>query len=145
MFCGYLLSPACSFDRDGLSMINSGVRILGIVLVTYLTGCVTHQDTPKEKTCKLQCERQFVHCTDICQNNCPDCSINATKAAAKSYQNYINEICVRGGVVTRTLQSYRDPLKCRKPTCNCLGDLEVCMQSCYGEIHKSLTVARACC
>jgi hypothetical protein len=42
------------------------------------------------------------------------------------------------------LNSYRDPLQCRKVTCNCHADYQVCIQSCSGVIHKQLRVASAC-
>jgi hypothetical protein len=41
--------------------------------------------------------------------------------------------------VSRDLNSYRDPLQCRKVTCDCLADNNVCKASCRGLTPQVLT------
>lgn len=68
-------------------------------------------------------------------------SINS---AMKSYGRYVHEQEVQGGMVIQELKSYRDPLQCRKVSCNCMADYNVCVQGMSGIIHKRLQVNPAC-
>ncbi len=95
--------------------------------------------------CKSLCFERFDSCKKSCRDSCPNCSLSAYQRAAMNYTKYVHEQKVEGQIIARELNSYRDPLQCRKTTCNCLADYEECKQSFEGIIHKRLQVGPACC
>ncbi|KTC66138.1 acyltransferase (plasmid) [Legionella adelaidensis] len=121
-------------------------RLLWCFLFLLLASChrsveVVHYQV----ACKLVCLKKFDACINNCRDSCSNCSACSSKATANSYKQYVHEELVQGGFLVRQLNSYRDPLKCRKPTCNCKADRRVCEQSCEGVIHKRLQVPPTCC
>lgn len=44
----------------------------------------------------------------------------------------------------RELNSYRDPLQCRKVTCDCLSDFAICKKGCTGVIPTKLQAVPYC-
>ncbi|MFC3907712.1 acyltransferase [Legionella dresdenensis] len=96
------------------------------------------------KQCQASCQKKAEACHKTCRNSCALCTIHANRKAAVNYSEYVHERTVKGEVIARQLQSYRDPLQCRKTTCSCPADYQVCMQSCGGVVHKSLMVAPVC-
>ena len=114
-----------------------------------LSGCASQkaavESANKQAVCKLSCQQQFKVCNKLCHNNCRECSKSSQCSTAMNYNKYKHEQIVQGGIVGRELNSYHDPLQCRKTTCNCLADYNVCAQSCTGIIHKRLQVAPVCC
>ncbi len=109
-----------------------------------LVACV-RQDTKDLAPCKKRCERMYRVCSQVCQDNCQNCAIVSNNQTIRNHNKYKHEICVRGGVIARDLNAYRDPLKCRKTTCDCLADYQICRDSCEGIIQKRLQVAQVCC
>ena len=95
--------------------------------------------------CKKTCQIKRAACFDICDDGCKPCEFAADKRAERHYQAFKREQCVRGGTITRELQSYRDQLQCRKTSCNCQDDYQVCVQSCHGVIRKRLKIPPVCC
>lgn len=96
------------------------------------------------KQCKSMCAKRLDSCKLSCTDNCPRCSAEATHVAAVNYLNYIHEKEIEGGSILRVLKSYRDPLQCRKVTCNCSADFATCNQGCTGIIQKRLRSAPYC-
>ena len=94
--------------------------------------------------CEQACEIQARQCQKICLDSCQRCTRGADTRAAKHYALYQHQQIVQGETIALELQSYRDPLQCRKTTCNCGADYSVCRQACGGKIHKRLQVVRAC-
>ena len=86
----------------------------------------------------------FAVCKERCVDNCAICSAKADYSAIKNYDEYVHEKIIEGGTITRSLKSYRDPLQCRKVTCNCYADLSICEQTCAGIIHKQLRAVPYC-
>jgi hypothetical protein len=119
-------------------------RMSVITLWLCLSGCV-HHNTVGVAACKLSCQSRLNICNQTCDNSCLQCAAKANHSTQRSYQRYVNEQCVRGGYRVRQLQSYRDPLQCRKITCECMADYQVCLQSCTGIIRKRLQVPLTCC
>lgn len=119
------------------------------VSIVYLLGCsyqkasVVH--ARQVALCKQSCQARFDVCQKACYRDCGDCQKTADGRMVRHYGHYVHEQYVQGGIISRELKSYRDPLQCRKATCNCWADLNVCAQSCTGVIHKRLQVASACC
>ena len=118
--------------------------ILSMMLVLPL-GCTHHQASIEQKVCYVGCKQKLEACNQVCHNDCQQCSSVADHSAVTSYNRYKHEQCVQGGAIIRELQSYRDPLQCRKITCGCRADYRVCMQSCSGIIRKRLQVSPLCC
>lgn len=117
-------------------------------LVVGLSSCVTQ---PKNSTniqtkeaCQKACVTHFEGCKKKCDTNCQTCSINTYRSASSHYAQYINEKKIEGALIARDLNSYRDPLQCRKISCDCVADLNLCHQTCTGLIHKQLRVVPKC-
>ncbi|WP_081964831.1 acyltransferase [Legionella norrlandica] len=116
--------------------------IIGLSACTTLKNKITHHKSLNQ--CQQICLEHLEYCKQNCTNNCRNCSSSATISAQKNYLKYLHEIEVRGGYITRGLQSYRDPLQCRKVTCNCAADFNVCNQGCTGVIQKRLLPVPYC-
>ena len=119
------------------------------ILSLLMSACVIHRpltmNTPQFKSCIASCQTRLATCGKLCKNNCPRCKANSRCHTKKHYCKYVHEERVKGGFVARELNSYRDPLKCRKVSCNCQADYSACYQSCGGVIRKQLKVAPTCC
>ena len=127
--------------------MNSIYRAIMATLFLSLISCSHYnavQNNSNMTQCKASCVQRANMCHKVCLNNCQQCSAYAEQSAAKNYLYYQHEQYIEGGVIARDLKSYRDPLQCRKVTCNCSADYNVCIQSCGGIIHKKLQVAPIC-
>ncbi|MDP1604035.1 MAG: acyltransferase [Legionella sp.] len=113
-----------------------------------LISCTAHHTTGQVKAvfpqCKASCDARANQCYKTCRNSCTQCAAYAEQSIAESYLYYQHEQYVKGGIIARELKSYRDPLQCRKTTCNCPADYNVCMQSCGGVVRKRLQVTPVC-
>ncbi|KTC97067.1 acyltransferase [Legionella geestiana] len=122
--------------------------LTGIFSVFLLTGCVSPDKglAPSKhlSPCQKACVAELAACKKVCRNNCVNCQLGASESAMKGFERYLREQYVKGQMLTRELKSYRDPLQCRKTTCDCQADLNVCMQSCSGVIQKRLKPAPQC-
>ncbi|MDP3706405.1 MAG: acyltransferase [Legionellaceae bacterium] len=120
------------------------VRLFACFMVTLLISCSTYQQMIHHastlKACRLMCSDRLQQCAHTCQNNERNCTALANAEAAVHFNQYKHQRCVQGEIVALELQSYRDPLQCRKITCACRADYGVCTQSCKGKIHKRLQV-----
>lgn len=111
--------------------------------VLMLSSCV-HRMPPAVAACKMSCVKRAQVCNKLCHNNCKRCIIGSCRKANSHYQRYRHEQCLKGGIIARNVNSYRDPLKCRKVTCNCRADFSICVQSCTGAIKKRLQAPPLC-
>lgn len=123
-------------------------RLFYCVVLLSLLGCQgMRQNVLKERAvaqCNMTCMQHFEFCRKNCINNCPACSTASQTSAANDFEKYVHERKAEGKKVMRELNSYRDPLQCRKVTCDCLSDLTVCKQSCAGVIPKKLQTVPNC-
>ena len=130
-------------------MKQSIVRVIVCIGVMSLVACANQNMTVKQKNdlagCTIACKQRLKNCSKRCHNNCRECATATTCGVVRHYHQYVNEKSVEGGIIARELNSYRDPLQCRKITCDCWADYSVCTQSCSGLIHKRLQVPPACC
>lgn len=121
--------------------------VVGVVF-TLLMSCSTYQQAIRHaevvKACEATCSERLKTCSKTCLNHCQHCTTLANAEAAVHFNHYKHQQCVQGEIVALELQSYRDPLQCRKTTCACTADYGVCMQSCNGKIRKRLQVVTAC-
>lgn len=124
------------------------VRFFAFFMLPLLVSCATYQQTVSHmqavKACQNNCAQRLQQCNQVCRNNCLNCSVIANATAAVHFNQYKHEQCVQGKIVALELQSFRDPLQCRKTTCACRADYDVCKQSCNGLIHKKLQVVNPC-
>lgn len=124
------------------------MRIIVLVLgITVLCSCKGYSPGHAQATrvCQQHCLQAYKKCDEICHKNCEDCGTRSYRDAEARYAQYRRERCIQGGVIMRQLQSFRDPLQCRKSTCDCEADLLVCKKSCTGVIPKRLQVPSICC
>ena len=142
MTCGFYLVGLAKGQLTKIFRIFLGLSLLG------LFSCTHHlplgQSRIEVAQCQLICKQHLISCEKSCRNNCNYCETYANHKAKNRYAHYINEQDIRGGLVIRRLNSYRDPLQCRKSTCNCSTDYQVCVQSCGGVVHKLLTAPPVC-
>lgn len=124
-------------------------RITLYILTLLLVACVSHKVVVNKaidaKNCDSMCQEALRACMPVCHDNCHECSKAESRITARHYHRYLEQVSVQGQVVTRELQSYRDPLQCRKITCHCIADYNICKQACTGIIYKRLQAASACC
>ncbi len=120
-------------------------RIGAVILLLLLTSCSTYvQHVKTLKACKWQCTVIKQRCEQVCKNNCQNCTAFSNAEAAVHFNQYKHQQNIQGSIVALELQSFRDPLQCRKPTCDCTTDFSVCLQSCQGKIRKHLKVVKPC-
>lgn len=126
--------------------MNSLVRIFCCVLLLALCGCASKNvlKRPALAQCQMNCMKHFEFCSQNCVDNCPNCSRKSQRHATENFSKYVIERTIQGKKVMRELNSYRDPLQCRKVTCNCVADLMACKQGCSGVIHKRLQALPNC-
>ncbi len=128
--------------------MESSMNILSrIVLccVIFITGCTGYMKQAHERAvCKQSCQIRLLQCNKACINNCPHCCLSANQRTARSYQHYLHQQDVQGIQDMRELNSYRDPLQCRKTNCDCPTDYRTCIQTCTGKIPKRLQKAPVC-
>jgi hypothetical protein len=114
----------------------------------FLLGCqAMHQSALKAQAfqqCMMICTQHFEYCRQNCFDNCPNCSTASKIKAKKNFDKYVYERKVEGKKVMRELNSYRDPLQCRKVTCDCISDYAICKQGCTGVIPKKLQAVPYC-
>lgn len=124
------------------------IRLMLSVFFCTLISCAKSPGITQTKAefsiCKASCDKKVNKCNRLCRNNCEQCRSKVFSSTVKSYRMYVHEQRVQGFRVARELNSYRDPLQCRKITCSCPADYQVCMQSCGGVIYKQLRVASVC-
>jgi len=115
------------------------IKHIIVLFFIFVLGCTNNQNKSSNidvNGCKKQCYTQAKSCLSTCQNSCSKCRAKSQKETRNSYIDYVKEKCIEGGTIARELNSYRDPLQCRKTTCDCRADYEVCRQACTGSIHK---------
>ena len=119
-----------------------------LFIICILVSCVFSSKFTQHKLavnkCKSFCIRDSNICHKTCQDNCVACNHQAHMAARDWYQHFVKEQTVQGGMITRNINSYKDPLQCRKITCNCDVDYLICTQKCSGLIHKELQNQNLC-
>jgi len=129
-------------------MMTILARLLMCFVLICLVSCHSYQHTVEQarvlKTCKLTCKSRLQQCQQACRNNCRNCTALANTEAAVHFNQYKRQQCVQGEIVALELKSYRDPLQCRKTTCECKADYGICVQSCQGKIRKRLQAVPAC-
>lgn len=120
----------------------------GILSLSLLVACQNQRTMIKrmeQASCKMTCQKRFKICQQACHDNCQTCAMEVQKTVNRSYAQYRHEAYIQGGIDSRELNSFKDPLQCRKTSCDCRADNEVCVQSCTGIIHKNMRVPSACC
>lgn len=124
------------------------IRLLCCIFLLNLSGCVNQQKILATRNsvnqCQAICTQRFDACKMQCTNTCSRCSAASTHSSTVNYINYVHEKQIEGGIISRGLKSYRDPLQCRKVTCNCLADFMACDQGCTGVIQKRLQTVSYC-
>lgn len=123
------------------------VCLLGLIC-SLMLGCVTQKEALTRqdiRACQQRCDIQLHRCEPLCHESCKACSMTANQTTRKHYHDYVQDRFIQGRAIARQLYAYRDPLECRKASCNCQADYRVCAQACTGTIHKRLQVEPTCC
>jgi len=125
------------------------LKIFLFTAILLICSCAsTHEHDVAAQTvrsCTTLCKQQLLHCQTVCADNCKTCDFQSKKLTKQHYKRYIHERCIEGKTLIRRLQSYHDPLACRKMGCDCMADYRVCAEACHGSIHKQIQVEKACC
>lgn len=103
-------------------------------IVLCLGACVKTHDSATSRlnpgVCRSECLSILQACQAICKNNRPACERLSDVSVTRHYQQYVHQQTVQGGIIARELNAYRDPLQCRKPTCDCVADYHQCKRIC---------------
>lgn len=138
----------CRFINYGTQTMNTLLRLFCCLMFLCLSSCATQQNNAIKSSslsqCKQVCFQHLKTCSATCTDNCPACSAKSTYHSASNYSKYVHEQRIEGVFITRELNSYRDPLQCRKITCNCAADFNTCNQGCTGIIQKRLRAVPYC-
>lgn len=121
--------------------------IICLLLISTSSCSYYTQYVKKEqqlKSCHLTCLAQKDYCNKTCKNNCQECTGLAKLQASQRFKDYKKRLTVQKKVVALELQSFQDPLQCRKVTCSCQDDYRVCAQACKGKIYKNLKAKAVC-
>lgn len=124
-------------------------RLIVIFFCTILlVSCQSYegytQHRKELKSCQMHCKVMMQRCEESCRNSCENCTLLADAEAAVHFNQYKHQQQIQGSIVALELQSFRDPLQCRKTTCACRADFEMCTQACQGTIYKRLKVIPPC-
>lgn len=95
----------------------------------------------QRKLCIAHCDERFQYCKQTCDENEKLCRMKSEARAAVHFAHYQHQQKVKGQVVMEEVNVFRDPLACRKVTCDCVQDKNMCQQACRGAIHKRLQYA----
>lgn len=120
--------------------------IVSLLTLTF-SACKTSLmgvPNPIQKQCIQACVADFNYCQKICVKDCPHCCANESAKSRDSLNRYARQSRIEGKVPLSRLQSFSDPLKCNKNSCNCQDDLVLCKQTCLGKVYKSLKPYKFC-
>ncbi len=123
---------------------RTGVLSLCILISLSCTKQQNDEGFLHLSQCQTHCRKQFELCNTLCVNHCAHCNQVADESAEERYGKYVQEQEIQGETIAREVDSYRDPLKCRKVTCNCSADFTICEQGCTGIIQKQLRAKPYC-
>jgi len=127
--------------------MRSYFRLIIFTALILLSSCSNYSDyLEKErqlKSCHIKCNMKLDICNKQCKNNALECAVKANIEASKNFKRYKKREFIQGKVLIEELQSFKDPLQCRKVTCSCQEDFRVCNQSCRGKIYKHLKANEA--
>lgn len=122
--------------------------IIILFLTVGLFSCSALQQASMRRmevaACKTDCLERAKACALSCKDSCAQCLRKVDKKSIRDYHAYVHEECVKEGYVARDLNSYRDPLECRKVSCACQADQHVCISACTGVIQKTLRAPPVC-
>lgn len=128
--------------------MNVCIRLIVCISIVLMTSCGYYgkfvDNAREKKACHLQCLNALDKCKIQCKNNCRECNVLANMQAASRFIEYKKRQSMQGKMVNEELQSFKDPLQCRKVTCSCQEDYRVCKQSCIGKVYKYLKANPAC-
>ena len=88
--------------------------------------------------CAKACKTRMHFCNKFCRNDPAQCKRWADASATVHFGHYRQEKLIQGEPIGSELQGFRDPLACKKVSCDCLADFDLCIQTCQGNIHKRL-------
>lgn len=117
-------------------------HLISLFVLLFLTSCSNYSqylnNERQLKICHLQCNAGLDKCKTSCRNNLQECEVLSSMQAGLRFKKYKMRQINQGIIVNEELQSFKDPLQCRKVTCSCLEDFRVCKQACRGKIYKYL-------
>lgn len=115
----------------------------------FMLSCRTNPkdvtEAQEKRACEQICLKNEQACLRTCDDSCKACQVREHENMARRYKTYVHEQYVQGKRVALQLQSFRDPLQCRKSSCDCPADYRVCMSACAGPVYKRLQVTPVCC
>lgn len=127
-----------------MSLLRPLFICISICILIACTKTPINSNPTALASCTMICLQHLQSCQDKCTNNCPTCSTDSSYTSTRHYLNYAHEKQMQGDFNTRGLNSYRDPLQCRKVSCNCAADFVTCKQGCTGVIQKKLRTVPYC-
>ena len=105
-------------------------KILSIFITLLLVSCVSPNDQREIHACKDVCQHKSQNCQKVCGDDGRHCLENVMTHTKESYARYVAQQRVQAKDIALELQSFRDPLQCKKITCDCLADARLCAKAC---------------
>ena len=105
-------------------------RIISTLLFLLLISCVSLENQRYIRACKDICQQQSLKCQNLCNNDARHCQAIVMDKTLESYSKYVHQQRVQANDIALELQSFRNPLQCKKITCDCLADLRMCVKFC---------------
>jgi len=118
------------------------MQILVYLVMILLSACSYVNQYLNENAqttkCKQICRQHWRQCGVDCKRDAMHCAVAQSNAMAREYAVYMQQQIVQGRSIALEQDAFRDPLFCRKLTCDCDADKLVCMQICAGKIRQRL-------
>ena len=96
----------------------------------FLVSCVSLSEQREMRACKDTCQYNSQNCHKLCSDDARNCQANVMANTKASYARYVCQQKVQANDIALELQSFRDPLQCKKITCDCLADARLCAKAC---------------
>lgn len=127
-------------------MLSKSIYWLTLYFLSILLSSCSHLQGPQpaQKKCIISCQYQLKRCNQICFKNCTNCCYNSKLHAYEFHNRYIRQSKIQGKPAISRLQSFDDPLKCMKNSCDCQADFLLCKQHCLDKIQKRLKIYKFC-
>lgn len=128
------------FKKPRFKAIFQGIT-LSFVLV-FLVACA-HKPSHLSADghgydCDAGCRAALTTCNQECQNSCQLCKKHTQRMTDRRYRIYVARQKAQGLPVIQMRDAYKDPLRCKKVTCDCASDYDICKQLCTGKVTPVL-------
>jgi hypothetical protein len=125
--------------------LHKTAKWLMLLCIGLISACSYMQNQQQlfaqRKISAAHCDQRYQYCQKTCDDNLNLCRTKSDARAARHFARYQQQQNVKGQIVMEEVQAFREPLACRKMTCDCDQDKMMCQQAYRGSIYKRLQSA----